>query len=488
VTTSQATSPAATTAPPRLRKRLFVTGTIAATSVLAAGAVALGALASGAGGLSAPAGDMIVPGVSVAGIPIGGVSRNEATQRVRGWARRAAARPITLTAPVSDRKWNLTLSDAGGRFDVAGAVDEAYKVGRGGSWLEGLFARARARRGAGVAIRPAFAFHEDTLKKRLADTIADQVRVAPRNAQARMDENGVLQITRHERKGIRLDVDATARALLKNGTEPLRNGGKAALVVAEERPKVTREDLGAVSHLLGSYSTSYGSSSSNRRHNVELAASHINGTLLAPGEVFSYNEIVGPRTPRQGWLNAPTYQDGQVVPGPGGGVCQVSTTLYNAALFANLKIVQRSNHSMTVHYVPAGRDATVSYGSLDFRFANSTGGPLYVAARARGGRLTMGLYGKEPTDWKDVRVVSSGRWFTREGGFGVSTYRVVTTADGTERRENLGSSSYHPYVKKQNDDKPAVAVRRVRRRHVVRPRQPAAPAPPTPAAPSDPAA
>lgn len=462
------------------RKRLLLTGAVAATAVFGTGAVVLGALASGAGGLSAPANDVIVPGVSVAGIPIGGVSRSEAAARVRGWARKASARAVTLSAPVSGRTWNLALSDAGGRFDVAGAVDEAYQVGRGsGGWLHGLFARARARRGAGVAVRPAFAFREDIFKKRLAETIAPQVRVRPRNAQARMDENGVLAVTRPERKGIRLDVDATAKALLKNGAEPLRNGGKVALVVAEETPRVTRGDLGGVSHLLGSYTTGYGSSSSNRRHNVELAASHINGTLLAPGDVFSYNDVVGPRTPRLGWRNAPTYQDGEVVPGPGGGVCQVSTTLYNAALFANLKIVQRSNHSMPVHYVPAGRDATVSYGALDFRFENTTDGPLYVAARARGGRLTMGLYGKEPTGWKEVRVVSSGRALTRAGGYRVITYRVVTAADGTERRERLGSSSYRPLVKKQEDDKPAAP----RRRRIVR-RRSAAPAGASPAPPA----
>jgi vancomycin resistance protein YoaR len=463
---------------------------VTATVLLGGGAAVVGARANSAGGLSALPDDVIAPGVNVAGIPVGGMSRDEAAQRVRDWARTAAAtRPVTLTAPVSGRKWNLALSDVGGRFDVTGAVNEAYQVGRGGNWLQDFLTREQARQ-SGVTVRPAFALSESALKKRLAAAIADQVRIAPRNAQARMDEDGMLQVTRPERKGVRLDVDATAQALLKNGTEPLRNGGRATLVIAEEMPRVTQNDLGAVSHLLGSYSTSYGSSSSNRRHNVEKAASHINGTLLAPGDVFSYNDVVGPRAPRLGWRNAPTYQDGQVVPGPGGGICQVSTTLYNAALFANLKIVRRSSHSMPVHYVPAGRDATVSYGSTDFQFENNTNGPVYVAARARRGRLTLSLYGKEPTGWKDVRVVSGGRWFTRTGGFGVSTYRIVTAADGTERRERLGSSSYRPLVEAQEADKPAATPRRrrVARRRSSPPPRAAAPQPaatPAPAAAPD---
>jgi len=427
------------------RKRVLLTTLAAVILVLGAGAVAAGVWASRAGVWGGRT-DGIARGVIIAGLPVGDQTRDEATQHVRRWARRALARPVTFSAPVSGRRWNLTLGEVGGRFDVAGAVDEAYQVGRKGGWLQKALTRLRAAQ-AGVEIRPVFQISETALKKRLT-RIGETIRVRPRNARARMDEYGILEVTHHERKGVRLDVAATAAGLLKQGKNTIRNGTKVPLVVAEEAPSVTTDALGAVSHQLGAFSTYYGSSSSNRRHNVELAARHIDGTLLGPGEVFSYNEVVGPRWPRLGWRNAPTYQDGQVVPGPGGGVCQVSTTLYNAALLANLKIVQRSNHSMPVHYVPAGRDATVSYGSLDFRFANNTGAPVYVAARARGSRLTMALYGKKPTNWSDVRVVSGGRWYTRIGGYGVSTWRVVTGADGSERRESLGSSSYRPLVKK----------------------------------------
>lgn len=455
------------------KRRIFVVGAAIAGTALAGTGAVLAGLAASAGGLAAPTPGVIVPGVSVGGIPLGGASEQEAQERVRAWARRAYLRPVTIVAPVSGRKWNLTLADAGGRFDTDAAIKDALRVGRGDGWLNDLLARARAKR-AGVALRPAFLFSEDKLKRRLV-AIGEQVRIRPENARARMDSDGILQIIQQERKGVRVDVDATARALLKNGVEPLRNGGRTALVVAEERPKVTAEDLGAVGHLLGSYSTSYGSSSGNRRHNVELAASHINGTLLAPGEVFSYNDVVGPRTPRLGWRNAPTYQDGEVVPGPGGGICQVSTTLYNAVLFANLKIVQRASHSMPVHYVPAGRDATVSYGGTDFRFENNSNGPVYVAARARRGRLTLGLYGTEPQGWTNVRVVSGGRYSLRSGGYGVTTYRVVTASDGTERRENLGSSSYRPLVKKTDASGPAASEAPRRRRRVVRRRPAAAP-------------
>jgi hypothetical protein len=160
--------------------------------------------------------------------------------------------------------------------------------------------------------------------------------------------------------------------------------------------------------------------------------------------VFSYNDIVGPRTPRLGWRNAPTYQDGLVVPGPGGGICQTSTTLYNAVLRANLKVVERQNHSMPVHYVPPGCDATVNYGSTDFRFANNTSGPVYVQALTPGGRLTFNLYGVAEATPPKIDVVTGGHSPRRGGGFSVAAYKVIHEADGTKKRESLGTSYYRP--------------------------------------------
>src|SRR5207248_1922171 len=141
-------------------------------------------------------------------------------------------------------------------------------------------------------------------------------------------------------------------------------------------PKVTADHLGSINTLLAAYSTSMGGSSRNRRHNIQVACQAIDGTVLIPGEVFSYNDTVGPRSERAGFRTAPVIIHGELVPGTGGGVCQVSSTLYNLALLGGLKIVRRSHHQFPVHYVPPGRDATVAYGSLDLRFANSLPHPV----------------------------------------------------------------------------------------------------------------
>jgi vancomycin resistance protein YoaR len=425
------------------------TTAILITCLLGVGATAAGvtvaARASGQADTS-----RIVPGVRVADVAVGGLTADEAKEKVRAWARTQAGKAVTFQAPQSGRKWNITLAEAGGRFDIDGSLAKALSIGKEESWWDRVIYGQRERN---ITIKPEFRLSEAALGKQI-DRIGKIVHIEPKNARGKVSEDGLIEVVAPEQKGIRLDAAATKAALLKGGIESLRNGGRATLVVAEEAPAVTSDMLLQVQHPLVAldpeypstrshvFTTSYGSSSSNRRHNIELATSHINGTILAPGEVFSYNDTVGPRTPRLGFRDAPTYQDGQVVPGPGGGICQVSTTLYNAVLRApGIKVVERSHHSMPVHYVPAGCDATVAYDSLDFKFRNDTSGPVLVAASTRNGRLSFGLYGVEPPSEKQVRVIAGRRRYSGDG-FTVSTLRRVVEADGTVRNESLGSDTY----------------------------------------------
>ncbi len=425
------------------RRKAGALAAIAAVGLLGLGGVAAGTLLSAAR-KGETAGDRIAPGVRVARVAVGGLTRAQATERLRGWAREALEEPVTLVGPRSGRRWNVALADAGGRFDIDAAVESAYGVGRDGNALVRLVARALAANRT-AQIEPAFRLDEKRLKKRLA-RIGEQVRVPARNARARM-RGRTLVVAAPERSGARLDVDATAAALLYKGEDALRDGGKATLVMVAEKPAVTAGDLGKVNHLLASFSTHYGSSSRDRRHNVALAAAHVDGTLIAPGGTFSYNDVVGPRSRKRGWRQAPTYQNGMVVPGTGGGICQVSSTLYNAALLGDMKIVRRSHHSMPVHYVRAGRDATVAYGAIDLQFRNPTDGPVYVAAHASGGRLTIALYGKEPAYKRQIRIVSGPRRARPAGGFAVTTYRVLTGPDGSTTRELVSSDTYRPLIR-----------------------------------------
>lgn len=173
-------------------------------------------------------------------------------------------------------------------------------------------------------------------------------------------------------------------------------------------PDITTEKLGeeAFPEKLSSFSTRYDASNTNRATNVELATQAIDGTVILPGEVFSFNKTVGPRTKAKGYELAGAYSAEGVVDSYGGGVCQVSTTIYNSALYANLETVQRYNHNFIVSYVDPGRDATVSYGALDFKFKNSRNYAIKLKTKALNGILTVEIWGIKEEEEVDIEITS----------------------------------------------------------------------------------
>ena len=168
------------------------------------------------------------------------------------------------------------------------------------------------------------------------------------------------------------------------------------------KPKVTVNDIGteAFPDKLGTFTTRYDAKDADRTTNLRLACQKLNNKVVMPGETFSYNQTLGERTIAAGYKNAKVYENGQVVDGIGGGICQISSTLYNAVLLANLDIVERRNHQFVTSYVEAGRDATVVYGTTDFRFKNTRKYPIKIIATANSGIATISIYGiKEETEY-----------------------------------------------------------------------------------------
>ena len=171
------------------------------------------------------------------------------------------------------------------------------------------------------------------------------------------------------------------------------------------KPEKTMSNLGeeAIPDLISTFSTRFDASNYNRNVNIKLATQKTNGTILLPGEKFSFNKIVGSRTIEAGFKEGTAYVGGKIVPSVGGGVCQVSSTIYNTALLANLEIVERSNHMFTTGYVAESRDATVYYGSLDFVFKNTRKYPIKIVASVNGGVCKVSIYGiKEETEYEVI--------------------------------------------------------------------------------------
>ena len=166
------------------------------------------------------------------------------------------------------------------------------------------------------------------------------------------------------------------------------------------KPKVTLEDIGteAFPDRLSTFSTRYNAADKDRTTNLVLACKKLNGKVIMPGETFSYNETLGPRTYAAGYRNGKIYENGQVVDGLGGGICQISSTLYNAALMSDMEIVERRNHQFVTSYVDEGRDATVVYGLTDFKFKNTRKYPIRIVASASGGVATISIFGIKEAD------------------------------------------------------------------------------------------
>lgn len=212
------------------------------------------------------------------------------------------------------------------------------------------------------------------------------------------------------------------------------------------KAEITVQDLGmeAFPNLLGSWSTKY-VNNPDRTTNLKLAAQKIDGTVIMPGEVFSYNKVVGKRTIAAGYKNAAIYQDGEVTDGLGGGICQISTTLYNAAIDAGMLIEERRNHMFVPTYADAGKDATVVWGSTDFKFENRRAYPIKIEASVKNGVASVKIYGLKTDEEYDIYNLSIGTKVIKStnSSLVVESYRDYKDENGNiVKRDKLYTDTY----------------------------------------------
>ena len=195
--------------------------------------------------------------------------------------------------------------------------------------------------------------------------------------------------------GKAVDVDATLAALNDALAQGLEEPVRAQAVISQQQPRITAEALSTIQDLLGTCTTDFSSSGAARSTNLNVGAEKMNGHLLMPGDVLSGYECLQPFTAANGYKAASAYENGKVVDSIGGGVCQISTTLYDAALYAELEIVQRQNHSMIVGYVKPSMDAAIAGTVKDLKVKNNYDTPIYVEAYTKGKQLTFNIYGQD---------------------------------------------------------------------------------------------
>ena len=400
--------------------------------------------------------EKIISGVTIKGVEVSGLTKEEAIAKLQTVYSEKMKNNIMLQYEELESELNPTLMEV--NYNVEKAVNEAYSLGRDGNIFinnyhilgtligkkdfdvdmtmnEETTKQTINDIGAnlpGIMMESSYSIEEDELiiirgKEGVVistDTLLSEVKDMLNDIH---ETDNVIEIPVETKTPQEIDVDKIHSEVYQEAQDayytkdpftvyPEVEGidfdvEKAKEMIAAEvkdeyvieliitKPKVTLEDIGteAFPDRLSSFSTRYNAADKDRTTNLVIACQKLNGKVLMPGETFSYNETLGPRTYAAGYRNGKIYENGQVVDGLGGGICQISSTLYNAALMSDMEIVERRNHQFVTSYVNAGRDATVVYGLTDFRFKNTRTYPVRLVASAKGGVATVSIYGiKEP--------------------------------------------------------------------------------------------
>ena len=437
----------------RLRIPAYIYGGLAALALIIVAAF-LGIVAVEGGS------SVVSPGVSVHGVELGGLTEQECLETIAALETRLRETPITLTH--GERVWQVELGTLGLRLDGELITARALEAGRSGFYFSRMFERNRIGR-EGLALDLEARLEEDSFHRVIEELTAGITR-PPLDAKYHIGEDDSVRIIPHQ-DGYQVDFDRLKAEILAR-VQRGESGVPVSVPLTHIAPDYTTRDVEAMglTGLLSVFSTNYDPAAVNRSYNITVAAGALNNLLIAPGETVSFNRIVGPRSSEAGYRTAPVIIENEFQEGLGGGVCQVSTTLYNAVLLANLEVLERKNHSLPVNYVPVGQDATVVYEAIDFRFRNNTDSYLYIKTSAGDGRVTVKIFGNHRnhprvevksvvTETLDYRTIyeedenlEAGKEVVKQ--VGVRGYRARTERwvwrNGTVEKEQLPSSFYHP--------------------------------------------
>ena len=471
----------------------------------------------------------VISGISLQGINISGLKKEEIESRFKEMIDNLEQKEIVLKYGEVENNINFTELDI--NYHVDKAIDEACNLGRGSNILKNNFDIIRTiilKRNIPILID----YNEEILDKKIDSIMAilpgavqeysyyiedEELIITRGKSGITIDKDKLKKLINEEinslesntaiinipvvnKEADQIDLEKIHSEIYKEAKdayvtqEPLTvhpnvNGVDFAISMDEAKNLIqedkeeyiiplkitiadkTVSDLGeeAFPNTLGTFTTRYDASNKNRSNNISLASEKIDGTVIMPGEIFSYNQTVGKRTIDAGFKEAGAYAGGKVIQEVGGGICQVSSTLYNAVLYANLEIVDRSNHYFQTSYVDAGRDATVSWGTVDFKFRNNRQYPIKIEAVSKNGVTKISIKGiKEEKEYEviihseitsiiqktvkyeeDSSLDSSVEEVEQEGHNGCTskTYKTLKLNGATVSTEEISTDYYHPLEK-----------------------------------------
>lgn len=445
--------------------------------------------------------DNIASGIYIKNVDVSNLSKDEAKEKISSYINENLPENIALKH--NDYETSIPLSSLNLSFDIDSAVDSAYSIGKNENILKNSF-QAIKTMFTHTNIEPSYSIDleqlETSLKdisSKLPDTVKEsgyyiegknliitpgsEGNIVNVSQMVSYIKNGLANLTLKDRvldiatvveQPSKINIDKIYEEIYKDPVDayytqepyavfPSENGmdfansldeAKAMLEEPKDEyviplkilyPNVTTNMIGteAFPDLLSTYSTKYSTRDKDRTTNLQLAANKINGTVLMPGEIFSYNQVVGERTIAAGYKEAPIYVSGEVVDGLGGGICQITSTLYNAVLYANLGIVSRSNHQFVPSYVTASRDATVVYGAIDFKFKNTRDYPIKITCSVSNGIATFNIYGLRNDNEYDVEISSRVTGTTANAIYS-EAYRILKQNGQVIKSELLSRDTY----------------------------------------------
>lgn len=321
------------------------------------------------------------------------------------------------------------------KYNTSEVVDEAYHYTKTDSYFENVKRFFDLNKNSkNLEIKSLY--NENKLSEKIQN-ISDSINVDMKNAKVYISDSGNISVS-SATIGKELDIASTKESIydaIKN-----KDYKSIDLKVNIKEPKISTEAVKSVNTLLAEFSTKFSTKDSNRVTNVVLSAKATSDVLLMPGEEFSYNNLTGKRTASNGYKDAPVIINGKLEQDVGGGVCQVSSTLFNSVLYSGLDVTSRRNHSLKSSYVSIGRDAMVSDGGSDFRFKNPYSHPVYIKNTVSNGVITSKIYGNT-SDKKNISIKVEP--YTTEGLDAAKTYIEYKDSNGKVIRTQYISNSVY---------------------------------------------
>lgn len=404
----------------------------------------------------------VKPGIYADSVNLSGLTKEEAKSAIEAYVESLKSVEVTLLA-ADDHEVVVTAGDLGVAWSNKEIVEEALDLGTHGNVIQ-RYKALKDLEYNNYVFDIQLSFDVESISGILTEQCVKYNQEAINVALKR--ENDAFTIVEGQ-TGYLLDVEASIDTVYNYLAEEWDHEPcSIPLNIVIDQPKGSKEELSAVTDVLASFTTSYSTSGSSRRANVENGCRLINGTTLYPGEEFSTYEAVSPFSEANGYYMAGSYMNGKVVDSLGGGICQVSTTLYNSVLLAELEVTERHNHSMIVSYVDPSADAAIAESAgKDFKFVNNTDYPIYIEGFTEDRKITFNIYGKETRDAGhkvryeseilEVKKPPADQIYADAGkplgyiitesahiGYKARLWKIVTENGVEVSREQINSSSY----------------------------------------------